>query len=103
MVGGCLRGAAIAGRRGPLLVWPHGFRAALDGGDVVVLDPRGRIVARVGERMDTGGGYYDRTNLPREEWRNLPKGCPGPYFQVHTIEGKWDPGEEPAGEATPAP
>ena len=49
----CLR---IGSRDGPVVVWPPGFHPDLVDGKVVVRNGGGRIMARVGHMMRTGGG-----------------------------------------------
>lgn len=46
---------ATTGEVTPVL-WPNGFAARRQGATLVLLDPTGRIVAREGETIRTGGG-----------------------------------------------
>ena len=52
--GDCLR---IGSQEGPVIVGPPGFYPDLMDGDVVVRNGGGRIMARVGHMMRTGGGH----------------------------------------------
>jgi hypothetical protein len=81
---GCVR-VASGSRGDDLVVWPHGFRAATERGKVVVLDPQGRVAARVGERVEMGGMPYRVGQVPRKGGWDLPAGCPGPYFEADEV------------------
>ena len=41
---------------GGLVVWPHGYSLRSEGGDILVLDGRGEVAAKVGEEVRMGGG-----------------------------------------------
>lgn len=78
---GCLRVRYRGGSS--VIVWPTGFEPDRADGEVRVLDREGKVVARVGEAVDMGGGETpiqgnkavdDRT---RQE---LLKRCPGAYW-----------------------
>lgn len=46
----------VNGRRGPLLIWPHGFSYREQGPDVVILDDDGEAVGGTGKRISMAGG-----------------------------------------------
>jgi hypothetical protein len=60
--GGCFQIAhdAIPNARSAHIIWPEGFGVAIDGGDVLILDDEGRVVARIGERVLLGGSGSDK-------------------------------------------
>jgi len=87
-VDGCLRLARSGNGPGEFIVWPNGFRPAVEDGRTVVLDPQGLVKARVGEKVRMAGGHFKDLNLSEEERERLPSACPGPYFEVHEIESR---------------
>lgn len=54
----CLRFGFIRGPGAYLPVWPLGYSLKTKGGNIRVLDERGRLVARVGDEVRAGGGEY---------------------------------------------
>jgi hypothetical protein len=96
---GCLRidegGAAPA----TLPLWPSYFKLSTGGDEIRILDGEGDFVARVGGRIDTGGGEMQHgETTPRETFQTLRRGvgedmarelrerCPGPYWLVGPSE-----------------
>ena len=83
---GCLRLRSVGeGSATPL--WPPGFELRTGNGGVRVLDARGRLRAKVGERVRLGGGYTKRSILEQIDdplqgmaARELYERCPGSYF-----------------------
>ncbi|MDP9380077.1 MAG: hypothetical protein M3Q29_07990 [Chloroflexota bacterium] len=78
---GCLRVRRGTGES-YVIVWPRGFRAATERGEIVVLDSFGRVAARVGERLDLGGKHFAADQPPRTSRGNSTAECPGPYFAI---------------------
>ncbi|MDP9479839.1 MAG: hypothetical protein M3R38_29960 [Actinomycetota bacterium] len=80
---GCLRVRYRGGSS--VILWPAGFRPDEAGGEVRVLDGRGRVVARVGEGVYMAGGGApspERLDEVVEERtaRQLRERCPGAYW-----------------------
>lgn len=48
-----------------LVVWPNGFSARVDDPYFALLDERGDLVAKGGERITIGGGYLVKEGDPR--------------------------------------
>lgn len=46
-----------AGNESIAVVWPFGYRAVTDGGVAALIDHNGQTVARVGDRIELGGGH----------------------------------------------
>ena len=78
---GCLRVKATNSESNYMLIWPPGFNLNLQNDEFEILDGNSQITARVGDRVQTGGGEVPADFLP-QEIRNT---CPGPYFVV----GDW--------------
>ena len=43
-----------------VVVWPHGYSLSRKGGEVLILDEKGKVVARVGGKARMGGGEIRR-------------------------------------------
>ena len=85
LVDGCLRiGEEYGGQQGDLIIWPAGFWAGEEDGAIVVYDPEGQAVARVGEVVELGGGsVYQLFQSPTaaESVQEMPPAeCPAPYW-----------------------
>ena len=68
-----------------VVVWPHGYSLSRKGGEVLILDEKGRVVARVGEVARMGGGEIRREDSGGhfEETRGelgVPDRCRGPLW-----------------------
>lgn len=69
-------------------IWPADFDVECEGGEVLVLDRWGWIVARVGERVHMGGGGIGRESpvegnvIDEEQKQKLLERRPGSYFLV---------------------
>ena len=58
------------------IIWPAGFTPHNDGGVIHVRNGAGRVIARVGDEIAAGGGYY-----------SLDSGtCSGPVFNANQIK-----------------
>lgn len=78
---GCLR--VRYGGGSSVIVWPTGFEPEKVDGEVRVLDGKGKVVARVGERAYmAGGGTPIRGNRAVDERtrQELLERCPGSYW-----------------------
>jgi hypothetical protein len=75
-------------------VWPPQYKPDAEGDDVRILDGKGRVVARVGEKVDMGGGEIDRATLEERNFmgerlaRELFERCPGRYWLISDGEVK---------------
>jgi hypothetical protein len=79
-------------RGGGVVVWPHGYSLRREGNEVLVLNSRGEVVAKVGEEVRMGGGQITqeeagpmleaaRRNFEEErEELGVPDGCRGPLW-----------------------
>jgi hypothetical protein len=89
VVDGCLR-LRTGDPDGPvfLLIWPPGYALRTEGEAIEVLDKTGRVVVRVGERVQLGGGESPTTAALLETILEepLPEQCPGPYWMVAPSE-----------------
>ena len=72
--GSCLR---IKGEHNTnTVIWPAGFTPHVEDGLVQVRNGAGQIIARVGDEIAGGGGYFKSGN----------KECPGEAFHIHSIK-----------------
>jgi hypothetical protein len=75
-------------------LWPPQYKPDVERGDVQILDGKGRVVARVGEGVDMGGGEIDIATLEEFTFmderlmRELSERCPGRYWLVSNGEVK---------------
>ncbi len=79
---GCLR---VRDEYGSLVpVWPAGFGVEASGGEVRLLNERGRVVARVGDDIEIGGGEAPPAErlagVNERTKRELQERCPGQYW-----------------------
>ncbi len=86
---GCLRIEEPPGHTDTVPIWPAGFELDASGGEVSVLDEEGRVVGRVGEPIEMGGGALPsrgssataHSTLEDETMvRELFERCPGSYW-----------------------
>ncbi len=82
---GCLRVRYRGGAVVPL--WPPDLEPSVKGDEVRVLEEEGRIVGRVGAKIDMGGGGIREESLTEDildphTKRELLERCPGAYFLV---------------------
>lgn len=76
---GCLRVRGEAQDPGLLVIWPYDHTLTVDAeGRPEVRDGEGAVVARVGDRIEMGGGQSPSLISPLAE--TLPSTCPGPYW-----------------------
>ena len=79
---GCLRLRHLGSSVVP--VWPPGFAADASEGKVRILNAKGRVVARVGDEVELGGGEAPRAEaiplLDERTKRELRERCPGEYW-----------------------
>jgi hypothetical protein len=95
---GCLRIDEGGAAPDTLPLWPSYFKLSTEGDEIRILDGEGDFVARVGSRIDTGGGEVQRGRTPRESFkilrdlvgqntaRQLRERCFGPYWLVGPSE-----------------
>ncbi len=58
------------------IIWPAGFTPHVHDGVVHVRNGAGRIIAKVGDEIAGGGGFFDQDG----------GGCPGPVWEANTIK-----------------
>ena len=73
--GNCLRLGRVDGH-GYTIIWPAGFSPHVEEGVVQVRNGAGRTIARVGDRIASGGGYSSSGYGD----------CPGGKFGIHSIK-----------------
>jgi hypothetical protein len=91
---GCLRIDRGGAGPGHLPLWPGYYELNTEGDRTRILDGEGDFVARVGGRIDTGGGEIHQGgtqvevlrilegHVGKEMARDLYESCPGPYWLV---------------------
>lgn len=90
VVDGCLRVEDDTGGVSPLLIWPAGFELDVTDGQISVSDPAGRIIARVGEPVEMGGGFWAESGnidalrelLNERLEAPIPEQCAAPFWLV---------------------
>ena len=80
-------------------MWPHGYSLRSEGGDILVLDGRGEVAAKVGEEVRMGGGQItqeeagptpEAARRAFEEKRKelgVPDQCRGPLWVSSGVIG----------------
>ena len=91
---GCLRINGSGDAPSHLPLWPSYYELSTEGDAIQVLDGKGDFVARVGGRIETGGGEVNQGGTQAELLKNLQnllgeqsarklyKRCTGPYWLV---------------------
>ena len=84
MVDGCLRiGDSEAGN---LVVWPPDFEVSIENDTIWVLYDNHEVEVRLGQAVRLGGGEVKSIEAFDERTRRqIPAGCPGPYWLVGSI------------------
>lgn len=66
-----------------LLVWPPDFSLSTESDPIQILDGDGKVVARVGDMVQIGGGEVKSLSFLNESLqKNLPPNCVAPYWIV---------------------
>ena len=82
-----------------LIIWPPGFKPHVEGDQVEVRNGGGKTIARVGDRLGVGGGYYP--GVP--PFRDNPV-CLGPFYLAGSVNVlPPDPASSPTPESPPTP
>ena len=82
-----------------LIIWPPGFKPHVEGGQVEVRNGGGKTIARVGDRLGVGGGYYP--GVP--PFRDNPV-CLGPFYLAGNVKVlPPEPASDPTPEIPPTP
>ncbi len=94
---GCLRFGSIGGPVGYLPVWPPGYSLKTEGDDVRVLDERGGLVARAGDKVEAGGGEIGKSGTAGgyQELRrrlDVPEKCTGIFWIITPLVEEIDRG-----------
>ncbi|CAN5598946.1 hypothetical protein BH24ACT21_BH24ACT21_09100 [soil metagenome] len=86
---GCLRlKDDRAGSRGDLIVWPPGHSMRVEDGEIQIVRGDGQTVARVGDKMELGGGQITPTSGSREAYEEklkISEKCMGPLWIVGEV------------------
>lgn len=65
---------------GNLILWPYGYSYKVEGDDILIIDERGNLAARVGEDIKGGGGEIPEWVVDEKLVQPLPQKDIGPYF-----------------------
>jgi len=65
---------------GPLIIWPYGYSFKTEGTNIWIINDKGQTVARVGDKLDLGGGSVDASVVEVLIGYALPKDAVGPYY-----------------------
>jgi hypothetical protein len=65
---------------GPLIIWPYGYSFKTEGTNIWIVSDTGQTVARVGDKLDIGGGFVDASVAAVLIGQALPKNAVGPYY-----------------------
>lgn len=77
----CLRVTSDADKTGHLVIWQADYYLHRKGDALEILDREGKPVARVGERIDLGGGSVPLSpELSGQLKQPVPERCKGPYW-----------------------
>ncbi len=79
--GGCL---TVGGASGVFVVWPSGFGLTEQDGQTWVTDDSGRLVAKIGDTIEMGGGVTNLQDIQRTVPAGIPQSC-----QVQGADHYW--------------
>ena len=85
---GCIRLESGRSYDGDLIVWPPGYSMRVEDGRIQIVREDGQTVARVGDRMEMGGGQITSSTGSRgmyEKFLDVPKKCTGPLWIVGEV------------------
>jgi hypothetical protein len=68
-----------------MLIWPPGFSIHVQAGTIHVLNKDGNQVARIGDKIQAGGGQVPLVIVEKYTGQTLPEDCPGPYWLVSEV------------------
>jgi hypothetical protein len=77
---GCIRLRTSDDARGRLLMWQPSHRVHRNGERIEIVDGKGKVIARVGESIDLGGG--EMPAIENYLKSPIPPACTGPYWMV---------------------
>ncbi|MFY0532334.1 hypothetical protein [Nannocystis pusilla] len=84
---GCLRVSPDGKQPGHLLIWQPGYGVRRTGDRLEIVDSTGKVVARVGEPLRTGGGQVQLTDALRKQLKApLDAACVGPYWLMGQLQ-----------------
>ena len=73
-------GLATSSANGSLIIWPYGYSFKTEGTNIWIISDEGQTVARVGDKLDIGGGFVDASVAAVLIGHTLPKNAVGPYY-----------------------
>ena len=85
---GCIRLESGRAYDGDLIVWPPGYSMWTEGGEILIIKEDGGTLARVGDRVEFGGGQISSPSGARELYEKhleIPEKCTGPLWVVGQI------------------
>ncbi|MDC0674543.1 hypothetical protein [Nannocystis radixulma] len=84
---GCLRVSPDGKQPGHLLIWQPGYTARRTGDRLEIVDSTGKVVARVGEPLRTGGGQVSLDEPLRKALKTpMDAACVGPYWLMGQLQ-----------------
>ena len=88
---GCIRlKDSRTGNEGDLIVWPPGYSMRAEDGDIRIVRGDGQAIARIGDKVELGGGQVAPPSGPREAYAKqlkIPEKCKGPLWIVGCENG----------------
>jgi hypothetical protein len=73
-------GLTTSSANGSLIIWPYGYSFKTEGTNIWIISDEGQTVARVGDKLDIGGGFVDASVAAVLIGHTLPKNAVGPYY-----------------------
>lgn len=80
-------GSEVEGDGSTVPVWPSGFGAEASGGEVRVLNRRGKVVARVGDEVDDKARFYTGVGVRgRSQFGPCREGSRPPVYRQDSLQ-----------------
>ena len=85
---GCIRLESGRAYHGDLIVWPPDYSMQVKGDEILIIKEDGQTLARVGDRVELGGGQVSFSSGAREAYKKhlkIPEKCTGPLGIVGQV------------------
>jgi hypothetical protein len=76
----------VTSANGALIIWPYGYSFKTEGTNIFIVNDKGQTVARVGDKLDIGGGFVDASVAAVLIGQALPKDAVGPYYVAAPLQ-----------------
>jgi len=83
---GYLRVRTLWPLRGILIIWPYGYSWKAEDSEIWIINEEGRAVARVGDKIQIGGGEIPASFAEEKIGQPLPADIEGPFWLAGEVK-----------------